>query len=871
MPKQVKTVAEKKAPAAKTTAPTARRAWKTPPVVGIGTSAGGLDALQRFLKHVPENSSIAYVIIQHLDPTHTGMLPDLLQLATTMPVVQAGNRMRVHPDCVYVIPPNKDMSILHGVLYLLEPVAPRGLRLPIDFFLRSLAEDRRELAIGVILTGMGSDGTLGLRAIKEKAGMTLVQDPATAQFDMMPCSAIDAGVVDMIGPVETLPGKIVNFLGTFQPTLKKEPILAAEEQNGFEAIVLLIRERTGNDFSEYKRHSIFRRIERRMSLHQIKKVADYVRYLRQTPQELDLLFKELLIGVTNFFRDPALWDYLKQQAMPEMLAAHPDGTTLRAWVPGCSTGEEAYSLAIAFMEALDATQPRRNLSLQIFATDLDTDAIDKARAGTYPLNIAADVPSERLNRFFIEEVGRYRVCKEIREMVVFAPHNIAMDPLFTKLDILSCRNLLIYFDAKLQNKLMPLFHYALNPNGLLVLGSAESIGNHAQLFAVIESKLRVYRRLESRKAGAVDFPSKRAPATRKPPEEAIVARLEGSFQYYADQYLLQNLAPPAVLVNTSGDIVYVNGRTGRFLEPASGKANLNVHAMAREGMRYELAEALDTVHQRDGTVLLEGLRVDAGKGEAIHANVTVQAIDKPVELQGLVMIAFHEVAAPVAGKVRASRRPDPDAVEATRLAVNKVRAEMQATQEELTSANEELQSTSEELQSTNEELTTSKEEMQSMNEELQSVNAELQSKIEDLSLTNSDMKNLLNSTDIATIFLDNSLAIRRFTDSAVQIFNLIAGDIGRPLSDITNRLDYPGLQQDAAEVLRTLLFCEKQIAGADQRWFRVRIMPYRTLENFIDGVVITFSDISAFKTLEAELRSQQAAAVSPYHGKAGQT
>lgn len=826
-----------------------------PPVVGIGASAGGLEALAHFLEHVPLASGLAYVVIQHLDPTYKGMLPELLQRTTPMAVLQATDRMEVKPNCVYVIPPNKDMSILHGKLHLLEPAAPRGLRLPIDFFFRSLAEDQREMATGVILSGMGSDGTLGLRAIKEKAGLTLAQEPASAKFDAMPHSAIDAGLVDIVAPAEELPAKIVSYLRQIRPDMEPAPILPSKSQTALEKIVILLRERTGNDFSLYKKNTVYRRIERRMGLHQIETITNYVRYLRENPQELDLLFKELLIGVTSFFRDPPVWEALQKEILPALLAAHPNGKILRAWVPACSTGEEAYSLAIVFKEVLEQLKPAARYGLQIFATDLDQDAIDRARQGFFPNNIAADVSPERLGRFFIADENGYRVCKEIREMVVFAPQNVIMDPPFTKLDILTCRNLLIYLGPELQAKLIPLFHYALNRNGILLLGSAETIGSFTSLFAAQDSKARLYRRLDTTlRATVVDFPVKFPVGLPAAAEPHRIANPATNLQFQADQFLLQQFTPAAVLVNPEGDILYINGRTGNYLEPAAGKANWNIYAMARDGLRHQLTSALKKVLHQPGSVTLENLRVESGS--AVHTvNITVQLIDRPELLHGMVMIVFNEVATPPA---QASAVPLDQAqqaeLERAREEIQIIREEMQTSQEELTATNEELQSTNEELQSTNEELTTSKEEMQSLNEELQTVNAELQSKVDDLSLLNNDMKNLLNSTDIATIFLDEALHVRRFTTQATQIFKLIAGDVGRPLSDIVTDLRYPELQQDAREVLRTLVFSEKQIETGDGRWFKVRIMPYRTLENVIDGVVLTFTDITAAKQLEAELR-----------------
>ena len=835
-------------------------------IVGIGASAGGLEALEQFLAHVPANSGMAFVIIQHLDPTYKGMMPELLQRATPMAVFQAKNRMKVKPDCVYVIPPNTDLSILHGALHLLEPVAPRGLRLPIDFFFRALAEDQREHSIGVILSGMGSDGTLGLRAIKEKAGLVLAQEPSSAKFDSMPKSAIDAGLADIIASAQTLPGKIVEFIRHASPGGIASKPESAAQKSALDKIFILLRSRTGHDFSLYKKNTIDRRVERRMGLHQLKKVADYVRYLQENPQEIDLLFKELLIGVTSFFRDPAAWTYLQEQALPALLATCPNGKLVRAWVAGCSTGEEAYSVAIVFREAQEQLKPQAKITFQIFATDLDPDAIDKARQGYYPANIAADVSAQRLARFFIEEEKGYRVGKEIREMVVFAPQNAIMDPPFTKLEMITCRNLLIYLGPELQKKLLPLFHYCLNPGGLLFLGSAETIGGFSAMFTSVDIKARLYRRSDNPvRATDVEFPSRLFPIQPNVLEESKTLPAAVNLQVVADQLLLQQFSPAAVLVNSEGDILYISGRTGKYLEPAAGKANWNIHAMAREGLRHELSLMLPKAMRDKATLTRPGIRVDTLDG-AQTVNLTVRAIESPEALRGMAMIVFSDVLTVVApapsargkhGSARGRLVELELTVQQAREEVQTVREEMQTQQEELKSGNEELQSTIEELQSTNEELTTSKEEMQSLNEELQTVNAELQSKVDDLSLVNSDMKNLLDSTDIATVFLDIDLNVRRFTNQATKIFKLIPGDVARPLSDIVTDMDYAGLQADVQEVLRTLVFSEKQIATHDGRWFTVKIMPYRTLDNVIDGVVITFTDISVAKRLEAELRRTQ--------------
>jgi len=837
-------------------------------IVGIGASAGGLEALEKFLKRVPQGSGMAFVIVQHLDPTYKGIMPELLQRATTMEVFQVKDRTKVKPNRVYVIPPNKDMSILHGVLYLFEPTAARGLRLPIDFFLRSLAEDMQEQSIGVILSGMGSDGTLGLRAIKEKTGLALVQEPASAKFDSMPRSAINAGLADIVAPVEDLPGKIIDYVHHSLLIAKPQTSLEEKEQSSMEKVLILLRAKTGQDFSLYKKNTVYRRVERRMIIHKIDRIATYVRYLQENSPELELLFKELLIGVTNFFRDPEAWEKLSEEVIPALLKSRPAGGLLRAWSAGCSTGEEAYSLAIIFKEAIKQLKHEKNFTVQIFATDLDKDAIDNARQGVYPANIAADMSQDRLLNNFSKEERGYRINKDIREMVTFATQNIIMHPPFTKLDILICRNLLIYLTPELQKKLMPLFHYSLNPGGVLFLGSSETVGAFTNLFAPINSKARLYRRSEAlMPAGQPAFPASFVSGPPGVQREAMTVKPAPNLQSLADQLLLQRFSPPAVLTNDKGDVLYISGRTGKYLEPAAGKANWNIFAMIREELRYGLGRAFQKAVRQKEPVFAKGLKVGEDSAPQI-VDVTIQSISEPVALRGMVMIVFTDISTPPGMKAQGERTTGPPCpsdvgllelqqeLQQTRETLQSTNEEMQSSQEELISTNEELQSANEELQSTNEELTTSREEMQSLNEELQTVNAEQQSRIDELARTNNDMRNLLNSTEIVTVFLDNSLHIRRFTPGADKLFKLIPGDIGRPLSDVASDLHYPEITSDAMNVIRTLVFSEKQISATNGRWFKVRIMPYRTMEDVIGGVVITFLDITESKTLETALREE---------------
>ncbi len=599
-----------------------------------------------------------------------------------------------------------------------------------------------------------------------------------------------------------------------------------------------------------------------MSVHGLGSKAAYDGFVRQNPLELDLLFKELLIGVTSFFRDPGIWQELKEHVLPALLAHRTDANRIRAWVVGCSTGEEAYSLAMVLKETLDTLPAVAGRSIQIFASDLSADAINFARRGYYPSGIAAHVDAPRLKRFFSVHGDGYLIDKPIREMVLFAQHDVIMDPPFTRLDLLCCRNLLIYFNATLQRRLMPLFAYSLRPGGALMLGGSETTGGAHALFTPISQKSRLYwRSAHSVNARSVDFPITARKSARQLAKESTMpkaAMQPANLQAHAEQALLQEFSPAAVLVNDQGDIVYINGRVGKYLEPASGKANWNIHVMARPPIRAQIAAALRQAVQERGAIELHGLRLDDGVQVAL--NVTVKAMQEPNALAGLTMVVFRDtIDQPPAKRRRRRSGGAPDAPTAEELQrckdeVHALRQEMGASAEELQAANEELQSANEELQSANEELTTSKEESQSMNEELQTLNGELQSKLDDLALAQSDMQNLLNSTDIATLFLDSNLNVRRYTDKIKRIIQLRERDIGRPLTELASTLIYPQMHEDAKGTLHTLIVTEKQITTTDGLWFMVRIKPYRTVADVIQGVVITFIDITAAKELESRLR-----------------
>jgi two-component system CheB/CheR fusion protein len=836
------------------------------PIVGIGASAGGLEAIEQFLANVSENSGLAYIVVQHLDPTQKGMLPELLQRISKMKVLQVKDLMVVRPNCVYVIPPNKTMSILRGVLHLHKPIQERGQRLPIDFFLHSLADDRKRLGIGLILSGMGSDGSLGLRSIKEKNGIVMVQDPENAKFDSMPRNAINSVTADIVAPANELPSRLIEFLKRI-PVLRTDPDIEIKDKSSLEKIVNLLRTYTGNDFGLYKKNTVYRRIERRMSIHKIDKIASYVLFLNENPKEIEILFKELLIGVTNFFRDAVVWEKLKETIIPDIISKLDPGSILRAWVPGCSTGEEAYSLAIVFKEVLEKINPHGGFSLQIFATDLDNEAIEIARKGIFPESISANVSPERLKRFFLKTDDGYFINTEIREKVVFAQHNITMHPPFTKLDILSCRNLLIYMEPELQKKMLGLFYYSLNPNGIMILGTSESLGTQSHLFMPVDLKWKIYKRaITLLTPDLFDFPTAFSRTKTAIIEKEIPSGSARNIQTLADQLLLQHYSPAGVLVNENGDIIYISGHTGKYLEPAVGKANMNIFAMLREGLRNEFPVAFRKAIVKKETVVLHNIKIGTN-GSAQTLNISIQWISKPEPLKGMLMIIFTDLQELTNTKLQVIKEKKTEnnvrqvelekELKYAREKIQDTLEEMQTSQEELKSSNEELQSTNEELQSTNEELMSSKEEMQSLNEELQTLNAELQSKVEDFTSVNNDMKNLLNSTEIATLFLDKKLNIRRFTLQAVKIFKLIKSDIGRPFTDLVSDLIYPDLSDDALKVLKTLIYIKKQIPTKDGRWFSIRIMPYRTLDDKVDGVVITFFNISDLKEVEVKLHETE--------------
>lgn len=880
-------MAEKKKPAAKKKASaklkpekqtkTAKNAKKTVtktkqandfPIVGIGASAGGLETLEAFFSHMPSDSGIGFVIIQHLSPKHKSIMGSLLAKNTQMKVLEIEDGMKVKPDHVYLNPPSKDVVLIDGALQLMDPVKTGGINLPIDSFFRSMAEEMGEKAICVILSGTATDGTLGLKAVKGEGGLVMVQDPNSAKYDGMPRSAIATGMVDFILSVEKIPAELVKYAKAPYIVPPKKAIVTGDQfANYIQKIFSLIRSATGHDLSHYKQTTIRRRIERRMAIHQLNKMADYIKYLQQSPPEVDILFKDMLIGVTNFFRDPEAFEVLKEQVLPALLKSKDTDSSIRIWSMGCSTGEEAYSLAILFSEAMHLV--KQNVNIQVFASDIDAQSIDYARLGTYPDNIAADVSQERLHQYFIKEGNAYKIKKQIRDMIVFAVQNVIKDPPFSKIDLVSCRNLLIYMDSKLQKKVLPLCHYTLNKDGILFLGTSESIGEFTDLFHPIDRKWKIFQRKDAFVTRAVDYPG--MPFYHRPKlddNDEKKALLEMDIQNVAEKVILENFALPGVLVNEKYEIIHFMGKTDKYLETPVGKASFNILSMARDGLRIKLSTALHNTIRQKQTTTYNSLRIKYN-GEFRTVDLTVRPLTEFPGTPKYLLVMFDdktplEKPAKKRGEKAKTGESDPVIVslerelESTKEHLQVTIEELETANEELKSTNEELQSTNEELQSTNEEVETSKEELQSTNEELVTVNTELQHKLDELSQANSDISNLLASTQIGTIFLDTNLKIKRFTPAATNIFNLIQTDLDRPISDITSKIRYEWLKKDSQEVLDTLIVKETQVQDTDNNWYAMRISPYRTIDNIIDGVAITFVDITKIKRAEMALRESEA-------------
>ncbi len=860
------------------------------PIVGIGASAGGLAAFEAFFGGMPKDSDpgMAFVIVQHLDPDHKSILCELIRRYTRMSVFQVEDGMVVQQNCTYIIPPGRDMAFLNGSLQLLTPTKPRGQRLSIDFFFRSLALDQHERAIGIVLSGTGSDGTMGLRAIKGEGGMIMAQSTDTAEFTGMPESAIGTGLVDYVMPPTEMAVQLIRYTShAFSEPLKTATNKDKKFENALSKIFILLRSNTSHDFSLYKPSTIIRRIDRRMAVNQIDAIDDYVLYLRQTPNEVEALFRDLLIGVTSFFRDPEAFEILEDQVIPKLFKGKPAGSSIRIWTPGCSTGEEAYSIAILLMEHVEAL--RQNYSVQVFATDIDSHAIATARSGIYPASMAANISPDRLARFFTtEEDGRVcRIHKSIRNLLIFSEHDLIKDPPFSKLDLISCRNLLIYMGPELQKNLIRLFHYALEPNGILFLGTSESIGDFDNLFALYDRKSKLFQRKEGmrddqRVGFGRTFPSRSSFLSPIVSKAASVPHVSDSLRSTTERALLERIVAAAALVNAHGDILYLHGRTGIFLEPPPGESGVNnIFKMSREGLRRDLTTTFHKAAETKGVVDCRGLRVKTNShfttvNLAICPVTTGSGASPAAPFYLIVLEEAPPTASPTpppGGAVGDDSASDVGSLVSPEARIASLKMELRANEEylrttieelgtfgeELKSSNEEMQSINEELQSTNEELETSKEELHSLNEELATVNAELQVKVADLSRVNNDMNNLLAGTGIATVFVDHRLCILRFTPTANTIINLIPSDVGRPVGHIvSNLVGYTTLLEDVQAVLDTLVPKQTEVRTIAGKSYTLRVKPYRTLENAIEGAVISFSDITEHIRAEETLRAEVA-------------
>ncbi len=822
-----------------------------------------------FLDALPADTGMAFVLIQHLDPTHKSSLAELLIPHTRMAVTVVAGDTVPEPDKVYLIPPAKTLVMEGGMLTLRDPVEPRGSRAPVDAFLISLAHDQGDNAACVILSGAGSDGTAGLRAIKECGGLTMAQAEGSAKYDSMPRSATATGLADYVLPVEKMPAALTDYFGSLTTVRDRRNAdgVRHDAADHLTRICAILQTRTGHDFNRYKKNTLIRRIQRRMQVRQVAEVPEYIDLLRKDEVEVRHLFRDLLINVTQFFRDPAAFDALAREAIPAIVDGRGPDKQIRLWIPGCSTGEEAYSLAILVAERM---REKGVVSrVQIFASDIDEEALDVARVGRYPETIAKDVSPERLARFFTPADGGFAINKDIRDMCVFSMHSVIKDPPFSKIDLISCRNLLIYLGADLQAKLIPIFHYALKPHGFLLLGTSENISQHGRLFKAVDSGNRLFQRRDVPSPHDLQFPLNTPaafqPDARAPARRATEVEREAQDRL-VERLILDNYAPAFAVVTENGDIVHVSTRTGKYLELPAGAPNLNVVDMARLGLRNDIRVALRRAVRDRRRVVQSGVEFAANGGR--------QAIDlivHPVPNGNQFMIIFHDI-----GTLRAETGRDAEArltvAEGDEARLQELEAELQLTRErlrttieeletsneELKSSNEEMVSMNEELQSTNEELESSKEELQSINEELETVNVELRHKLQELSHANSDLQNLFDSTDIATIFLGNDLNIKNFTPAARKIFNLIESDKGRPLIDLASRFPLDGLKDQAAKVIRTLVPVEREIGGGESPDLLMRVVPYRTVENVIEGVVLTFVDVSRLKRAERRLAGSEA-------------
>jgi two-component system, chemotaxis family, CheB/CheR fusion protein len=836
------------APAAPASAP----AGQAFPVVAIGASAGGLEALRRFFQAMPADRRVAFVVIVHLSPDHVSHFAELLRGSTSMPVAQIDKGDRVEAGHVYVIPPNRFVRIEDGVLRLdpttQRPVIPR----PIDHFLRSLAEERQEHAVAVILSGTDSDGTLGVKEIKIAGGMVMAQTPESAQHPGMPKNAIATGVVDYVLPIEEMPRSLLAYLEHAKLDGAAAPAVAEAEQGEVSAEQLhkalaLLHLRAGHDFRLYKPGMLMRRIFRRMGLARTPAWADYEKLLRDSAKELQALRGDLLIGVTEFFREPEAFDAFEREAIPQLLENRPADSPLRVWVPGCATGEEAYSLAMLLIEAVG--EGPRSSEVNVFATDVDRDALDVGRQGTYRDSIALTMPPQRLRRFFNKTDDGYQVKSVLRKAVLFAPHNVMTDPPFSRLDVVSCRNLLIYLESEVQRKLMRLFHFALRPGGTLLLGKSESPGQSDDLFEPVSKKHRIFRSVRAAPTAPLDLPLGRSGAVGQPQADVSSGPRDPDFRKLIEAVLLREHAPAAVLADRRCNAMYFHGSTGEFLSQPGGQPTADLASLVPANFRVKLRAAFHEAIRAKGQASFDA----RGEGGAANVRVTVAPL-RDFDATGLLVVTFQRRPRPRAAAPEPRGIDDGNALRQLEQELDSTRKELQGAIEDMESANEELKvsneeamSMNEELQSTNEELETSKEELQSLNEELTSVNVQLEEKVHELERANDDQRNLLTSTEIATLFLDRELRIKRFTPACTRLFKLIATDVERPITDLAGSLASENFLEDARRVLAELNTVEREVRAATGEWYLRRVVPYRTQDERIDGVVATFTDVSELR------------------------
>ncbi len=855
------------------------------PVVAIGASAGGLDALQELFRHMPADTGFAFVLIQHLSPRHQTLIPELLAPLTPMPARTVETETVIHANHIYVMPPQGTLTIDDCVLYLSESArTSRGRRSPIDRFFRSLAEDLEDEAVAIVLSGTGTDGVLGLKAVKERGGLTLAQAPETARYDSMPRSAILTGAVDFIAAVERMPARLVEHQKRLREGQGGSPEQLREEIVGYLGkICAILRRETGHDFRRYKQSTLVRRVRRRMGESRAASIYAYVESLSDDAQEVEQLFRDLLISVTHFFRDPEAFDLLAAKVIPRLFEGKDEDGFVRVWVAGCATGEEAYSLAILLREHMAKLD--KPPQVQVFATDIDSQALEAARQAIYPEAIAGQISQERLERFFVRHGNMFQVSREIRDLCLFSLHNLIADPPFSRLDLVSCRNVLIYLESELQKKIIALFHYALRPGGFLFLGPSEMVAGQPELYRTVDKKHRVFQSRDTVTRPPFTFPlsergrlgvrSTEELQRRSAPRQIEVART-------FEAILLESYAPACVVVNEGGQIIYFSPRTGRYLEAPPGNPTVNVIDMARKGLRLDVRTALHKAVNARTPVIHENVAFELD-GQTLRVNVIVRPMPEMGEDPGLLMIVFQEV---VAAAAEPRGEAEPGAVAADDPIVRRLEAELRSTKdhlqatleelessnEELVSSNEELLSMNEELQSANEELQTSKEELQSVNEELETVNAELKKKLDEIDRANSDLQNLFQSTRLATVFVDRELRIKKFTPAAVEVFRLIDGDVGRPVADIAPRFAGGDLVPEIRGVLRTLATRERQVYVEEGgSWYLLRILPYRTIEDVIDGVVVTFLDITELKREERQRETLAAIVDSSQDGIIGKT